>query len=396
MQDLQIIKGINYECSGCGTCCSGWAVPMTQADYERVSRHDWGEIAPERYAGKDLFRPMKAYEMVGMQYTHAIKPAPEGHCPFLVDKLCFIHGQFGAEEKPSICRLFPYCFNETPSGVYATVSFFSMAVIWNTGKSLIEQKDYLESKWVDYQRLYPGHHPNWSSVKLASGIPMTWDQYMEYEKRLLEILDERTEPFEQRLLKGSDYLMTNLPGAQRQAVEGAAAKLKRLDRHLLVALHKLYYPVKQLGRGEGDFNLFRFLYQVAFQGTGIAMPAHNYKLEQLSEIDWPAGDKDMEDLLYRYFYSRIFGKYYFGAGFGQLSLIAGFHHLILAYCLMKLQAKGYARQRGASTAGMLDLVASLRQMEKRLGETMLDGYAAATYELLMFSPNRIKRIISYI
>ncbi len=160
--------------------------------------------------------------------------------------------------------------------------------------------------------------------------------------------------------------------SQVRTVQSASATpasnggVKRLDRHLLAALHKLYYPTQPLGRGEGDFNLFRFLYQVAFQPTSLRLPARTYKLEDLHKIDWPENDKDMEDLLYRYFHSRIFGKYYFGAGFGQLSLVAGFHHLILVYCLMKLQAKAYAHQRDVQTASMVDLVAALRQMEKRL------------------------------
>ena len=41
-EKLIIPEGINYECTGCGKCCGGWAIPMTQDDYERITEVDWG------------------------------------------------------------------------------------------------------------------------------------------------------------------------------------------------------------------------------------------------------------------------------------------------------------------------------------------------------------------
>jgi Fe-S-cluster containining protein len=393
---LHIPAGINYECTGCGKCCGGWAIPMTADDYERISEHDWAEINPKQFGNVTLFRQLKDYESKDTPFTHAIKEGKDGHCPFLVDNLCYIHSKFGSEAKPSMCQLFPYCFNETPSGFYAALSFNSMGVIMNSGRALAEQRDYLEVKLRDFQRLYPDHHPNWSDLKITVGMPMTWDDYLIHEQALLSFLDDKALTIEERFLKGSDYLISKVRNPAPAAALSAPAStaLKRLDRHLLVALHKIYFPVKALGRGEGDFNVGRFFYQLAFQGTRFALPAHHYALEQLKAVRWPTDHPEMDDVIYRYFYSRIFGKLYFGAGFGQLSLVAGFHHLIILLALIKLQAKGHALNRGAETVDMLDLVAAVRQAEKRLGETHLDGYAAGIWELLMFSPQRIKRILA--
>ena len=140
---LHIPDGINYECTGCGTCCGGWSVPMTEEDYFRISDIDWA-ARKDKFVGKSLFRELKDYESKDTPYTHAIKEGEDGHCPFLVDKLCFIHSQFESSTKPSICQLFPYCFNETPSGIYATVSFVSVGAVNNSGKALSEQREYLE------------------------------------------------------------------------------------------------------------------------------------------------------------------------------------------------------------------------------------------------------------
>ncbi|HEY9785492.1 MAG TPA: YkgJ family cysteine cluster protein [Candidatus Obscuribacterales bacterium] len=392
---LHLPEGINYECTGCGKCCGGWSVPMTQEDYERISEVDWAKLSP-RYEGRSLFRELRPYESEGTPYAYAIKEGDDGHCPFLVDNLCFIHSKFEAKTKPSICQLFPYCFNETPSGVYATVSFVSMGVVNNSGKALAEQRGYLEGKLEEFRTLFPDHHPNWSKLQLAVGKEISWEQYLELETEILRLWGERKAPIEERFSKISDYLISKLERPSSATNTGQLA-LKPLDKHLLVALHKIYFPVKKLGRGEGDFNTFRFLYQVAFQGVvpglKIAVPGKSYDFEKLKGVSFP-GDADVEDLIYRYFYSRIFGKLYFGAGFGQLSVITGFHHLVLLYALLKLQSKALALSRGAKTPSYLDIVAAVRQMEKRVGETNVGGYAAAVYELLMFSPGRVKRVLA--
>src|SRR5437868_4644421 len=43
---LHIPQGINYECQSCGKCCGGWAVPMTEADYDRIVEVDWQKVSP--------------------------------------------------------------------------------------------------------------------------------------------------------------------------------------------------------------------------------------------------------------------------------------------------------------------------------------------------------------
>ncbi len=395
--ELHIPEGINYECTGCGTCCGGWAVPLTDDDFDRIARKDWASLN-KKFTGKSIFRGLKQYEMEGQPYTHAIKEGEDGHCPFLVDKLCFIHSQFGAKAKPSICQLYPYCFNETPSGVYATVKFDSMGVIYNSGKALTRQKALLESKWREFQALYPNHHPNWSNIQMTVGKPVSWDQYLKHENRMLMLLKDRKSTFASRLLKVSDYLISTLnrpvPGAGSSLPE--AFCLKKLDRHLLAALQRIYLPVAKLGRGEGDFNLFRFLYQLAFLPARVEFPGLSFPFEQLYEFAWPAADKEIDDLIFRYFYTRIYGKYYFGAGFGQLSIITGFHHLILIYALICLKSKSSAISRQAPVVSLLDVIATIRQLEKRLGETALGGWGAGAWELLMFSPQRVRRVLASI
>ncbi|PWU01344.1 MAG: hypothetical protein C5B53_02965 [Candidatus Melainabacteria bacterium] len=377
---------------------------MTEVDYRRISAVEWSEKLA-KFKGRSLFRPLSNQEKSDSPYTHAIKPQEDGHCPFLVENLCFIHSQSGAEAKPSICQLFPYCFNETPSGVYATVSFVSMGVIYNSGKALSEQKEFLITKLNEFKKLFPDHHPNWSQLQLIVGEPLAWPDYLAIEDALFDRLRDRGKSIDMRFLEASRYLIDYATARRAQSgqtktlpAEGVEGnKLKRLDLNLLIALHRVYFPSAPLGKGEGDFSVASFLNQFFLSyllPLRFKLASNSFAIDELVALPWPENDNDMEDLLFRYFFSRIFAKLYFGAGFGQLSLIAGFHHLIVLLALLKLQARALALSRGAPAVSLVDLVAAIRQLEKRLGETKLGGYAAPLLELLLFSPGRLKRIVA--
>lgn len=389
-ENLNIIDGINYDCSGCGICCGGWAVPMTTPDYDRIKDEPWQEMLP-RLGEQDLFRPMKEYEKVNTAYTHAIKPGKDGFCPFLENNLCFIHSQFDGAKKPSMCQLFPYSFNETPSGIFLTVSFISMAVCYNKGRALTEQVDYLHEKLKLYRSVYTNWKLDWSKTQLVTGIPLPWEDYLKHEAVILEMLKQNGQPIHEGLIKASKHLTESLPN--KKSAADAPPKLNNLDKHLLCNLHKLYFPVKPLGKGEGDFSTFAFFYQLAFQRSRIFMDGKSFSFEELERFPWPYENNEVTDLLYRYLYSRIYGKWYFGAGFGQLSLVTGFHHLGIVYALIKLHSKALAKMRNSAQVELLDVIASVRQMEKRYGDTALNGYAAGLYELLMTSHDRLVRIL---
>ncbi len=395
MAELHIPPGINYECTSCGKCCGGWAVPLTEEDFERISAESWSaQNSP--LAAKSPFRQLTKYEAQNTPYTHKIVSESQ-FCPFLVDKLCLIHARYSAEFKPSICQLFPYSFAETPSGVYATVSFVSVGAIENSGQPLVMQRALLERKWQDFRKLFPSYSPDWSQIKLTVNQPLSWDDYLLMESKLLEFLRLRDRPLEERMLAGSRYLVSQLETAGgTSAVQGnyPLGGLKPLDKHLLSFFHKMYFPTRPQRRGEADFHIGRLVCQRFLQSPTLSFPGRSFSIAQLQSFPFANDDPQIEDLLYRYFYSYIFGKKYFGAGFGQVSLIAGYHHLILLLALIKLHARGLAEMRGAQVADISDVVATIRQLERQLGETKLGGWAAAAWELLLFSPLRANRALS--
>ncbi len=386
--DLKIPAPINYECTGCGKCCSGWSVPLTQEDYERISVIDWGSLDGS-LKDKKLFRQLKANEKTNTPYTHAINPEPSGQCPFLKNNLCFIHSQFGAAVKPAICQLFPYCFNETPDGVYATVSFISRGAISNFGRSLIEQKEYLKSKYQEFQKLFPNHHPNWSAIKLSSNMPLTWERYLEIEEKLLASMQDKNKNLESRFIDGVSYLDSVLTDAGRLNKKSEQSQLNKWDKILLSTLYKTYFPKQKDGaKSYGQLHLsFASFIKSALNTDDI-----NGQLRSAAVITWP-DDFEINDIVYRFFYSRIFAKLYFGAGFGQLSVIGGFHHLATLLTLFKLNVRLRALKRSALTIAQDDVIAAIVQLEKSLGELKISPYGAAVLELLLASPARIERFL---
>lgn len=406
-ESLIIPDGINYECTGCGKCCSGWSVPLTADDYERISEYDWAKMNP-KFETIRLFRELKDYERKNSPYTHAIKHGDDGYCPFLVDNLCYIHSKFESKTKPSICQLFPYCFNETPSGVYATVSFVSVGAVKNSGRPLSEQREYLEKKYAEFKALYPDHHPNWSNIELAKQVPLDWDTYIKLEELMLSLLSQRDKPMKQRLAEISYAIISvylerrGSKAPEKQKFNLDKVSLRAGDVRLLKELHHIYFPTASLSRGDKNFQAFKYMFNstaqtllgpLAPRKLSLAGVGHSYDLDKLLECKFDESGM-LEDILYRFIYQRIFGKLYFGAGYGQLSLMAGFHHLALVFSLLKLQARLSAVSRGKSAVEEADLVASVRTLEKRLGDTALDGWAAAVFEYCLQSHGRLERILA--
>lgn len=398
METLHIPQGINYECTSCGKCCGGWAVPMTEDDYDRISEVEWKGINAV-FQGKPLYRELKKYESKGTPYTHKIV-SETGTCPFLVDNLCHIHAERGSEFKPAICQLFPYCFTETPSGVYATVSFVSVGAVYNSGKPLLEQTEWLEKKWQEFRRLYPDYKPDWSHTKLSVDQPISWERYLEIEARMMELLSDSSKTLQERMWDCSVYLRSQMSTASGASTPSAAAPalagappLNALDRSVIAVFHRMYFPAKPPKHGDGDFNILRMINEHFIGSKAINLPGHSFALDELLELPFPT-DQEVENLLYRYVFSYVFGKKYFGAGFGQVSIIAGFHHVVLMLALLRIHSRALAKLRQAPEVSMIDVAATIRQLERMVGETRLGGYSAAAWEMLLGPGTRARRLLA--
>lgn len=373
---------------------------LTKEDHTRLKDVNWDKLNPD-YSGRKLFRQLKKNEQAGTPYSHKII-SDDGICPFLVNNLCFIHSQKNAEFKPSICQLFPYCFTDTPSGTYATVSFVSIGALYNAGKPLNEQKDVLEKKLAEFRRLFPQYKPDWSKITLATEQPISWSEYLEHEAELTKRLQDFALPFKERLQNCCDYLALQVrkrsksnDRAQNKQDDLRSLNLNKLDKQLLSTFHKIYFPAKPQQIKDRSFHTYKFWFGSFFNASTVfEFPNAYFAIDQLKEFPFPEDDPEINNMFYRYAFSHVFGKKYFGAGFGHLSLTTGFHHLIMVLTLARLHAKGLAKTRGAPIVSLIDVIASLRQLETQVGEITLGPSSVSTMELLLQYPSRAQRLIA--
>lgn len=398
-ETLFIPEGLNYECTNCGSCCSGWAVAMTVEDHARIAGVNWGEMHP-RYKNKVLFKELQKYEKVISPYSFKIK-SDDGSCPFLIDKLCFIHTTKGADFKPAICQLFPYSFTVTPSGVYATVSYVSVGAVYNSGKALTDQRELLEQKLDLFRKVYPHYKPDWSKIQLAAGQPLTWDEYLMHEDVLLRTLRNQEGSIVDRLRTCSDYLVEEvtkrLPSSATQKPEPPVDSmgLNKLDRHILSRFHAMYFPAKGRTKNTAGLNTFKFWLGVFLNSSTVfQLPREVYAIDQLKEFPFPKEDKELDDILTRYAITHVFGKKFFGPGLGGFTVVTGFHHLIMVITLIRLQARAIAKHRNAPIVSLLDVLTAVRTAETQLGETLFATASTNNVELLLQGGKRARRFLS--
>ena len=112
---LHIPPFVNYACQLCGWCCRQYEINFSQADYERLSRYDWGKLEPA-LAGKEWCSPIPGGKRSG---THRLRFTNEPACIFLSpDNLCRMHEHVGESGKTLGCCVYPFSFAATPDGIY--------------------------------------------------------------------------------------------------------------------------------------------------------------------------------------------------------------------------------------------------------------------------------------
>lgn len=381
--NLNIPAGIRFDCSGCGNCCMGWPVPLTPDDVVRLN--------------DGMARPLRTKDRRLQSFTHSLEKRSDGRCAHLTDlNRCGIHEELGPAAKPAMCQLFPYSFTETPDGLYAYVSFASSAVLMNSGQPLTEQKDVLLQKWDEFQRLFPERNRNWSALQLLDGLPLSWNEYLLMEDRLLNIVADRSQPhvsIEKKLSACSAFLIQALPGkANPEQFPAVEARPRIVDQLILKHLFALYLPSNVFSDANLDFNARSLMSEIVQAPNVVSVPdgTDQMKFQQLIECKLGRFSDDIEDLLTRFVYCRIFAKMYFGPCYGHLSLISGIHHLAFVITLIRLAAKQMKLRK--VSVDLVNVAEILRTIERRMTQVDLSAEACAAMEVLFTSPSRLQRI----
>lgn len=113
-----------YSCHGCGDCCRDFTVELSESDRARLASQQWKERLGE---------PVSV-EFRGRTY---LRQRADGACIFLQnDGLCRVHAEFGFEQKPLACRVFPFSLAPGPDTALAGINFACRSVRENKGAAL--------------------------------------------------------------------------------------------------------------------------------------------------------------------------------------------------------------------------------------------------------------------
>ncbi|MBS1989057.1 MAG: YkgJ family cysteine cluster protein [Cyanobacteria bacterium SZAS LIN-2] len=424
---LLIPEDIRYNCQGCGRCCSGWSVGLTEEDYSRVKNTDWQSLHPELKDKEVFFHREKEFLEGTAAYPHYTKPRDDGSCPFLIDNLCFIHSHLGEYEKPITCRVFPYSFVETPSGVYTGVVYNSMASVRNIGAPLTEQREKLAEYFnlsIQHKNasMRPGELESqlkaraegtmvaqaspFSEISLTPACKLTWEEYLLIEERMLKLILERLRQDEptnifNTLLQCAEILMQ---GRKLKVTGGSVADITQFEPDLkkpadpvasgteLMTLRMLYYrffiyPTVRTS----DTGLWQMQRNRAFEpkvaaivvrafskyissGLNTILMARAGNLPMLGNADLNAAltksfaplDQETDKLFHRWLYLKLFAKSYFGPAAAGFSVLSGFNCLTASILSVLLFAKAAALHAGRNNVAIADIYESYWRLDREL------------------------------
>jgi hypothetical protein len=173
-----------------------YELPLDEASERRLSMMDLMPMLPT----EDRRPPFEAslYREGGR-----ILRQVQGHCCFRTfQRLCLLHQQLGIEVKPQVCGDFPFRHVETPGGDYVGVSFACTAVLTEKGPPIRERAEWLAANRPRSVSRRDIRLP----LRLGERVPITWEQYLQIELDLLNILNIEFQPIENRLIAQGVYL----------------------------------------------------------------------------------------------------------------------------------------------------------------------------------------------
>lgn len=205
-----------YSCHGCGDCCRDFTVQLSDADLARLDAQQWRARLEE---------PVTV-EFRGQTF---LRQREDGACIFLMENgLCRVHAEFGFEQKPLACRVFPFSLAPGPRTALAGINFACQSVRENRGATLGSHLESLR----DFQQALP-EAQRASVVRLTAKLVADEEEVDALVGALDGWLADHAVPLEQRL-DGLAWIAQQLMAAKLDTVRGR--RFRELIELLVAAL----------------------------------------------------------------------------------------------------------------------------------------------------------------
>ncbi len=370
---MLILSEAHYRCTQCGDCCRGWDVPLEPGEAERF-----------RVLAAPLVPAERLKKAIGHGKHNGVMvetlAGSDGQCPALAeDQLCRIHAAHGEPAKPRACRIFPYTFVATPTGVRVGLSWACPAVVDGEGPPLSEQRGEVEAVFagaVDGTRYL---------LRVGGEVALGGDQSLAWADAELLLAEMATRlasdgSLVERLCEvGALCALTQLALDDKKPFVAALATAKAGAARLAAEALAEAPEVDRLSRA-----LFRTLLRTTEPGAATTLS----RLGQVAQSLWGGGDvklrggaqvsladvekvarglgSDGEQLLARWIAGAIQSLSFFGdAAFG-LSIESGLDLMVLAAAVAAFLARAQAAAAGRAQVTIEDARAAVRQVDAGL------------------------------
>jgi lysine-N-methylase len=381
---------VNYACQLCGWCCHQYDISFSQADFERLSKLDWGRLEPA-LAGKEWAAPLSEF---GNPDSYRLRYAADGACVFLDGNLCRMHKHVGEFGKTLGCSVYPFTFAATPSGIYTGCRFSCKAMAYGLGEPLGRRMACLQKQLA--LCVEAGRVPRYGDEVAWDGRrTLPWADYLALEEALIRVLLRDDLPLTRRL-----FLMHKFAEVLHQAkldrVRGPKFRefIGILENGLLLEAETEPLPAGANGLSRMMFRQFCFLFQrrqggsyremnllgklgarlrtfwtgVQFTfGAGapplVAMPgpAPLAKVAALRGGE-PLG-VEAETAISRFLAAKLYGKQHFGKLFFNYPLRSGLEFLLLSAGAVMWYARARTVARGGSETTLEDVLEAIRYVD---------------------------------
>lgn len=185
---LRFAPGFSFACTGCGGCCHAQNIGPVDAEVVAAvqsSKEPAIEALHEQYGS--LFRRVREEDGATAQLCRLGATG----CAFLRDDQgCTIHGSLGSAAKPSLCRLFPYVFIQTPDGVDVSVLLEcrDYTAAKAAGQGVAADPAALEAEIRPLLGLPGAIAPLPARIPIAPNMDVSWQDYRAWEEQAIGII----------------------------------------------------------------------------------------------------------------------------------------------------------------------------------------------------------------
>lgn len=346
----------NWDCHVCGTCCREYLVRLSDSEVRMIQLQNWD-------VEKDLggYGPIKSKGLIWK--NHFLNHRPDGACVFLNESnLCRIHEKFGLAGKPLPCQVFPYVLNPTGKVWSVGVRFACPSASRNLGTPALEQKVAIENfrdVLVDREKFEISISDNPVKPKLDSAVSTNWEIIYSLRDTLKDILFQTRDNIPLGLRRifafAREVRSTRLDQLEvSQVIDFLSIFSKMAISEVPVDSYSLSAPgwvenvlFRQMcalftrkdhgpNRGlaaRGRFSLFMAAIYFAW-GNGMVPKLNSFSADIAFEDIQKSRrelDSECQELLFRYFYTKLESLQFFGASSFGVPFWEGLNMLLVMY-----------------------------------------------------------------